>query len=113
MSRGKCPTIIGLKLDRESVAEINKLKAKTELSKVLGSAISFSMVVKMFSSRNVPTVAVNIVKNDWELFAESMASIPKIHRAEVKRTAELQILRLYKDQKQQNFWEGIRNGCSF
>ncbi len=113
MSRGKCPTIIGLKLDHTSVAAIKDLQETIQGLKLVGSVISFGMVVDMFSSRNVPTVAFNITTNDWELFAESMASIPTIYRGYLVKVADIQILRLYKDRKQQDFWRGVKNGCSF
>jgi hypothetical protein len=113
MSGGKCPTIIGLKLDRDSIAAITDLKTTMQGLNIAGVVISFSLVVDMFFSRNVPTVAVNIYSSEWELFAESMAAIPKIHRGYIVKVADLQILRLYKDQKQQKFWEGVKNGCSY
>lgn len=113
MSRGKCPTIIGLKLDRESIATIKDLKEKTKLFNFVGIGISFSMVVNMFSSRSVPTVAFNISTNDWELFAESMAAVSTINRGVIERDARFQMIRLSGDAKQRAFWEGIKNGCTY
>jgi hypothetical protein len=113
MSGGKCPTIIGLKLDQTSIAAIKDLKTQTKLAKFVGITISFSILVDMFFSRNVPTVAVNISQHEWELFAESMAGIPKIHRAVVVKEASYQELRSFSNPKQKQFWEAIRYGCSF
>lgn len=113
MSGGECPTIIGLKLDQTSISAIKELKEKAKLTQIVGKAISFSLVVDMFFSRNVPTVSVNISQTEWEVFAEAMAGIPKIHRHEVVQVSIKQELRLYKDPKQRAFWRGIRNGCSY
>lgn len=113
MSGEKCPSIIGLQLDHTSISAINELKQKAKLLTFVGKTISFSSLVDMFFARKVPTVAVNISQHEWELFAESMVAVPKIYRHEIVRIATQQELRLYKDQKQQKFWKGVRNGCSF
>lgn len=112
MSGKKCPAIIGLKLDRQSILAVKRIKEKTAGLKFAQKTLAFGVVANIFIRSSVPSAAFNISQTDWEIFAEGLSSLSIIQRNMIAIEALLQAQRHHGDVKQKLFWEAIKNGCA-
>ncbi|VAW45823.1 hypothetical protein MNBD_GAMMA03-828 [hydrothermal vent metagenome] len=112
MSGEKCPTIIGLKLDRQSILAVKRIEENTAGLKFAENVLAFGVVANMLIKGNVPSAAFNIYQTDWEVFAEGLSSVSIIQRNMIAIEALLQAQRHQGDAKQKKIWEAVKNGCA-
>ncbi|MCF6346046.1 MAG: hypothetical protein L3J00_06205 [Thiomicrorhabdus sp.] len=111
MSGGKCPNISGLMFDRESQEGLKRIKRDILRLTVLSIIFSTGTMYSIFRKLTLPSVAISISKNDWEIFAEGMSTISKLQRRAIEFEAIKQANRHSSDAKQRQFWEAVLNGC--
>lgn len=108
----ECPTITDLKLDKNSLEGLDRIRKNQALSNALATTIGVTVFATTVSTKSAIETSYNIMSNEWELFALSMRAIPSIARERLKQEAALQILDHAKDSKQKQFWTAIYEGCS-
>ncbi len=111
----QCPPIIGLELDEESQAAIDRIREKTRLGQLLGAAIAAGAFNSIFTKSRTPVTGYNITQTDWDLYAEAINAIPTITKRALKHEIELMLLHYQMpgnyDHKHVEFWRGLNNGC--
>ncbi len=112
MSSKNCPTIIGLKLDRQSVLGIKTIESNISSLQTAGVLLSTGFIFNIFTTKGVPTTAFNISQADGESFAKSSTHLASFQRSMIQIEAMKQKFRHQGDSKQRIFWEAIENGCS-
>lgn len=108
-----CENIVGLQLDSESTAAIERIKRRNQAGQLLAMALSAGVLNSIFTKSNAGNVAWNISQTDWQLYAQAMRSIPDITRNAIRNDAQQMQLtyNMRNNRKLEKFWEGIANGC--
>lgn len=110
---GSCQVIQGLIVDSKSAIALQKIKQKVGLGNTLASFISVGVLSSIFTRSNVLQATYNISQTDWDLYAQSIKSIPAITRKSILVDMEEMITyyQFHYDYKLLNFWIGLHNGC--
>lgn len=109
-----CTPIVNLTLDDESKAALERIKQHKKFAKVVGIFASAGVLNSIFTKNKLPVSAFNITQTDWDLYAQSMASLPRVQKKIIEKEVQLMILHYQMngyDRRHVNFWKGILNGC--
>lgn len=109
-----CTPIVNLRLDEESQAALERIKKKKNFSKIVSALASAGIFNSIFTKSKAPVAAFNITQTDWDLYAQSMASLPRIQRKMIEQEIDLMIIHYQINGYDRNhilFWKGIKNGC--
>ncbi|VAW48868.1 hypothetical protein MNBD_GAMMA04-1716 [hydrothermal vent metagenome] len=109
-----CSPIIGLRLDTESKAALERIKGKQNFTKLLSSAITVGVFNNIFTKNKALVVALNITQTDWALYSEAMSALPIIQKHIIQKEIDLMIIHYQTgkyDYKHIQFWKGMKHGC--
>lgn len=108
-----CENIVGLQLDSESLAAIERIKKRSQAGQLLAMALSAGVLNSIFTKSNAANAAWNISQTDWQMYSQAMRSIPDITRTAIRNDAQQMQLtyNMRNNRKLEKFWEGVANGC--
>lgn len=109
----ECKAIAGLKLDKQSIDAVERIKAKHAYGIALGAVVSAGVISSIFTKSGSVEVAYNITQTDWSLYSHAMLSVPEITKAAIRKEVELMIVhyQLHYNAQLLQFWQGIHDGC--
>ncbi|MBX2807895.1 MAG: hypothetical protein KTR20_04615 [Cellvibrionaceae bacterium] len=109
-----CTPIQHLTLDEESKAALERIRQSKKFAKIIGVTASIGVLNSIFTKSKLPVSAFNITQTDWDLYAQTMESLPRTQKALILKEVKYMIahyqLNGY-DRKHILFWKGIRDGC--
>ena len=87
----KCPEIFDLHFSPEGREAINRIADIQELGDLLATVLGVSVIVTLFVNRGTGNKRVDtgmtmhsIIAHDWNVWAQAMASVGLIKRAQIK-----------------------------
>ncbi len=111
----QCPPIIGLHLDAESDAAIERLRKKTQFGRILSSILTAGAFNSIFTQSRAPVAGYNITQTDWQLYAEAINAIPTLAKRAIRQEIDMMLLHYQMpgnyDHNHVEFWRGLKNGC--
>ncbi|TRX73773.1 hypothetical protein [Pseudomonas mangiferae] len=108
-----CETLIGLRLDAQSKAALEKIGRMQHMGDALAVMTSAGVFSSIFSKSNAATAAYNVTQTDWVLYIQAMRAVPNVTRRAIEKEVELMIFtyQLSNEEMLRRFWEGMLNGC--
>jgi hypothetical protein len=106
--------IINLVLDDESKAALERIRQKKKFAKILTVMTSVGVLNSLFTKNKLPVTAFNISQNYWDLYAQSMTSLPRVQKKLTQKEVDMMITHYQMngyDHKHVQFWNGIKSGC--
>ena len=109
-----CAPILGLTLDKESKAALDRIKNKQNLTLLLSTTITIGVFSSIFTKNRAPIAALNITQTDWDLYSKAMAALPNIQKRVIQQEIDMMIIHYQMgkyDRKHVQFWKGMKHGC--
>ncbi|MCF6236924.1 MAG: hypothetical protein L3J70_11240 [Gammaproteobacteria bacterium] len=105
----KCIPIYDVKFDSSSIAAINDIKRRRNLTLVLSQVMPFGTMANIFVGNGALKSSYNIKQTDFEALAQAMASLPEIQRKIIRDIAKIEAVSHIG--KESTFWKGVADGC--
>ena len=107
-------SILGLILDKDSKAALDRIKGKQNLTLLLSTTITVGVFNSIFTKNKAPIAALNITQTDWDLYSKAMAALPSIQKRVIQQEIDMMIIHYQMgkyDHKHVQFWKGMKHGC--
>lgn len=132
----KCPAMIGVKFDEQSIKSIEHINHIHDVTKLGHISLLIGQLLTIFGgnalktqtasgirvldnnlawkvvSSDVSQTGYSIYQTNWEYFFASFGALEKHAINEIQKLAGLEAMRTSRDPKQYAFWKAIHNGCS-
>ena len=114
----KCPEIFDLHFGPEGREAINDIANIKELGDLLATVLGGGgVIVTLFASRGTGNKRVDtgrttygVLAHDWNVWAQAMASVGLIKRAQIKKIA-FDMTQVKTSPNENKFWRAVYDGC--
>lgn len=113
----ECPEIFDLHFSPEGKKAINDIANIKELGDLLATVLGGSVILSLFVNRGTGNKRVDtgmtmhsIVGYDWNIWAQAMASVGPIKRAQIRKIVEGMLL-AKTSPNENKFWRAVYDGC--
>lgn len=113
----ECPEIFDLHFSPEGQKAINRIAEIQELGDLLATVLGGSVILSLFVNRGSGNKRVDtgmtmysIIGYDWNIWAQAMASVGPIKRAQIKKIA-FDMTQIRTSPNENKFWRAVYDGC--
>jgi len=123
MSTNICEPVNGLKLDAQSIKQLQRMKDLDKSGKFINSLLGANIFLSIMGGKSptgLPSTNVDklwtISQTDWDGYVRAMETVPTVFKKQIEKEAEALAVEYafpaYNCQLHQ-FWKGIANGGKY